>query len=746
MQAGWIDRVRGALLFAAAGFAGWAGAGTPPPLPVPDLAVTTTGWVYALARQSDGAVIVGGDFIQVNGVRRHNLARITADGVLDPHWNPAPDGIIVDALAVDAQDRVYVAGTFDRIGGAERHHLARLDGHGRGAADADWQAADAGGITRLAVAADALYVGGAFDRIGGEPRNGLARLRLDGSLDPDWAPQPDVPDITAIVLDGDRLYLAGSFDAIDGLARNGLARLSRSTGMVDAGWNPAPAQDDSEDPPYQGVAAIAVRDSLVFVGGTFRRIGGADRDNFAALSSIDGGAQPFGAPAIGPVRRFERDGDGALYVLEADLHAIHKLDEQSGGALAFASPPVQVEAFVADSTRVTLGGWFDTAPDRDDVSLMQLDPAGAHAGAAWKVDRVGYVHAVQVLHDDSIIVGGNFRRVDGQRRHGIARVTADGTLDAGFDPALDDVAGAGASVQAIAEDAQGRIYIAGQWLRDGVPGRIARLDAHGVPDPDWMPQPDGAVWSIAIDGGDVFLAGDFRHVGADWRYGLARLGDGSGAPLDPDWNPQARWSGSPGYVFGLVAAAGSLYVSGQFDQIGGEPRAGLARVQRGGTGATMAWNPAIDGAVNAMRVHDDALLIAGTFTHVGSQARSGLAKIGLAGDGTVLAWNPLGATPARFAAIAPVADGTLYAFGWRDVADDAVGVLRIDGDTIDPAWRVQVEDIDHTLETIVGGRDGRLYLGGSFDRVGDRCRLGLAAVGAGAIGDRVFADDFETCR
>jgi len=740
MRGKWITRARGALLLVAAGVARAATADVPVSQ-APNLAITTTGWVYALARQSDGSVIVGGDFIQVNGVRRRNLARITAAGTLDPQWNPAPDGVLVEALAVDAQDRVYVAGVFDRIGGAVRHNLARLDGHGSGAVDANWQVADASGVTRLAAGNDALYVGGAFESIAGEPRNGLARIRLDGTLDPNWAPQPDSPDITALALDNDRLYVAGNFDAIDGSARNGLARLSRSTGLLDAGWNPAPAPDTSEDPPYQGISAIAVRDEVVFVGGTFRRIGGADRDNLALLSSIDGSAQSFGASGVGPVHRLERDDDGALYVLESDLHTIRKLDEHGGGTLAFASPQVQVEALVADGDRVTLGGWFDTAPGRDDVSLMRLDAGGTHAGAAWKVDRAGYVHAVQALHDGSLMVGGNFRRVDGQARHGAAHVLADGQLDLSFDLEVDD----GASTHAFAEDAQGRVYVAGIWQQGGLNGYVARLDAHGTPDPDWAPQPDGPVWGIALDGGDVFIAGDFRRVGAGWRSGLAKLGDGEGAPLDPDWNPQAMWSGSSGYAFGLVAAAGSLYVSGQFDQIGGESRVGLARLQQSGVGAAMPWNPEVDGAVNAMRMHDDALILAGSFTHVGSQARNGLAMVGLQGDGAPLAWNPLGATPARFTAVAAADDGAVYAFGWRDIASDAVAVLRIEGGAIDPAWRVEVGDIDHALETIASAADGRLYLGGSFDRVGDRCRLSLAAVGAEVVGDRVFADGFETC-
>ena len=748
----WIARARGALLAlvaAAAGNVALAAEASQQPLPAPDLAITTTGWVYALARQSDGAVIVGGDFIAVNGVRRHNLARIRADGTLDPQWNPAPDGIVVDALAVDTQDRVYIAGTFGRIGGATRSNLARLDGHGSGAADPGWQVAGALGVTRLAVDSDALYVGGSFDSIAGEPHNGLARIRESGMLDPDWDPQPDSPDITALALDGGNLYVAGNFDTIDGVARNGLARLSALSGALDPAWNPAPAPDGSEDPEYQGVAAIAVHEGRVYVGGTFRRIAHADRDNLAVLSSVDGSAMAFGASNISPVHRLVRDGAGAIYVLAADLHAIRKLGEITGEDRPFAPPQVQVEAMVADDDRVTIGGYFDTAPGRDDVSLMQRKPDGAPDTATFKADRAGYVKALQMLHDGSLAVGGDFRRVEGLPRHGVAHVFADGTLDTNFDFAVDDGASVNATVHAFAEDAQGRIYVVGQWQRGGALGRVARLNANGALDEDWLPQPDGTVWNVALDGGDVFLTGDFRRIGATWRNGLAKLGDGTGAPLDLEWNPQPMWSGSAGYAYGIVAAAGSVYVTGQFDAIGGIARAGLARLERSGVGATMAWNPEVDHAVYAMRPVGSAMILAGAFGHVGSDVRNGLAKVSLDGEGALQGWNPLGGTPASFVAIAPADGGAWYAYGWRDIAgSDPVAVLRIEDTGVDETWRVQVGDIEHTLETIAGTGDGRLYLGGSFDRVGDRCRLSLAAVDAnvdaGVAGDRVFADGFET--
>jgi len=80
-----------------------------------DAQVQSSGAVYAIARQPDGKVIVGGDFWFAGGLPRQNLARINPDGTLDPFWSPDPDGI-VNAIAVEGTS-VFVGGIFHRHSG-----------------------------------------------------------------------------------------------------------------------------------------------------------------------------------------------------------------------------------------------------------------------------------------------------------------------------------------------------------------------------------------------------------------------------------------------------------------------------------------------------------------------------------------------------------------------------------------------------------------------------------------------------
>lgn len=45
-------------------------------------------WVRSVAVQPDGRVLIAGDFTHVHGVYRPGLARLEADGWLDPTFNP----------------------------------------------------------------------------------------------------------------------------------------------------------------------------------------------------------------------------------------------------------------------------------------------------------------------------------------------------------------------------------------------------------------------------------------------------------------------------------------------------------------------------------------------------------------------------------------------------------------------------------------------------------------------------------
>jgi hypothetical protein len=51
------------------------------------------GTLYTIAKQSDGKIIIGGDFTSYFGVPRNKIARLNADGTLHP-WNPGANNTV----------------------------------------------------------------------------------------------------------------------------------------------------------------------------------------------------------------------------------------------------------------------------------------------------------------------------------------------------------------------------------------------------------------------------------------------------------------------------------------------------------------------------------------------------------------------------------------------------------------------------------------------------------------------------
>lgn len=86
--------------------------------------------VHALALQTDGKVLVGGEFTGFQGVNARRLARLETNGQLDVGFQSAmgangPDSTVF-GLLVQADGRLVVSGQFGQIGGASRANLARL--------------------------------------------------------------------------------------------------------------------------------------------------------------------------------------------------------------------------------------------------------------------------------------------------------------------------------------------------------------------------------------------------------------------------------------------------------------------------------------------------------------------------------------------------------------------------------------------------------------------------------------------
>lgn len=230
------------------------------------------GGVLALALQSDGKILVGGAFTTLGGggmgtVPRNNIGRLNADGSIDGSFNPGTNGL-VNALAVQTDGKILVGGQFGQMGGVPHSNIGRLEADGT--VDATFNPFVDGPVYTLALQADGqILVGGQFTFIGATRRNNIARVDSNGDLDPTF--DPDATSIVlAIVVQGNqKIVLGGSFHSLQGggttILRNNIARINLD-GSVDPSFDPGTDGN---------VLALALQqDQKILVGGLFDAMGG----------------------------------------------------------------------------------------------------------------------------------------------------------------------------------------------------------------------------------------------------------------------------------------------------------------------------------------------------------------------------------------------------------------------------------------------------------------------------------------
>jgi uncharacterized delta-60 repeat protein/uncharacterized repeat protein (TIGR01451 family) len=276
----------------------------------PGLGMSAGGSVFALGSQTDGSILVGGQFSTFAGTNRVNIARLSASGGVDPSFDPGagPNASIL-ALALQSDGKVIIGGNFTNYAGIARAHIARLNTNGTLDTTFDPGSGANGIVYSVAVQQDGkILLAGDFTTVRDTSRIGICRLNSNGSLDATFDPNSGADDsVYSMTLQPDgKIIVGGLFKHYNQTRRVGIARLytdgTLDTTFMDTAYNQfAGVPTEYWDPFYEGganfVLATALQaDGNVLIGGFFDRVGGGGkrdsvsaRDNFARLV---GGSTP----------------------------------------------------------------------------------------------------------------------------------------------------------------------------------------------------------------------------------------------------------------------------------------------------------------------------------------------------------------------------------------------------------------------------------------------------------------------
>ncbi|MGQ9896709.1 MAG: hypothetical protein ACUVR8_03980 [Acidobacteriota bacterium] len=150
------------------------------------LSDATDGMVLTLGLQADGRIVIGGAFRFVGGVERNGVARLTASGALDTTFGGF-GGVggsflpTVYAVSLQPNGRVLIGGEFMTVNGLSRNFVARLNPVD-GSLDTSFEIGSGASSTVFAVALQTdgkVLLGGAFTTFNNVPRAGIVRLLGD---------------------------------------------------------------------------------------------------------------------------------------------------------------------------------------------------------------------------------------------------------------------------------------------------------------------------------------------------------------------------------------------------------------------------------------------------------------------------------------------------------------------------------------------------------------------------------------
>ncbi|MGC3957256.1 MAG: delta-60 repeat domain-containing protein [Verrucomicrobiota bacterium] len=601
--------------------------------------------------QSDGKIVIAGDFTSVNQVARTRIARLNADGSLDTAFNvgtgvtgSAGSSVYVGDLALQSDGKAVFCGKFTSVNGNARSGIARLNTDG----SADTGFAPTGVTGGSAVASGlaiqtngSIVIGGRFTRVNGSSRTNIARLTAAGSLDSGFINSKGTDfDIYAVALQSDnKVLIGGQFNTVDGVARTAIARLT-TTGALDGTFDPGAA-------PRHTTYSISVQsDGQIVLGNLaieavypgnymIERLDTTGQQDPAFASSAGAAVGNILASAIMP--------DGKL-VIGGDFDAVDGINRKSiarfntDGSLDTSFDPgtgpsgsiESVKAIAAQSDgKVVIGGAFTSYNGTARNRIARLNTDGSldtdfNPGTGFN----SRVFSLALQTDGKIIVGGGFTTYNSQSgKQYLVRLNTNASLDTTFAIGT----GPNASVYATALQSDGKILLGGPFSSINGTNRNgrARLLSSGVVDTNFLPvsvslcdvrscvvQPDGKVW----------FGGYFYYTGSDTNWTTFQR-------LNPNGSLDAKiLTGTEIAELGLSSAPlpdGSTLVGGGFFSSSYLSPARLGLVTAAGTidPTSTPSNPIIDQVYTLNVVSNTTIFCGGDFTSVYQQPRYGLARM-----------------------------------------------------------------------------------------------------------------------
>lgn len=655
----------------------------------------TNGVVYTTSIQNDGKIIIGGNFTSFNGIAIKSIARLNTDGTLDNTFNPIFLDSAVYSTSIQSDGKIIVGGDFMIYLGMSpyfQNRVTRLNTDGT--LDNTFVASNgvgASGIVRtINIQSNGkIIIGGDFVDVNGTSRNRIARINTNGTLDTTFNPGTGANNSvysTSIQSDG-KIIIGGYFTSFNGIAKKYITRLN-ADGALDSSFNSGTGADN-----YVLTTSFQ-NDGKIIMGGWFTTYNSNVRNCIARLNSDGTLDSSFnsGTSQYGTVYTSKIQTNGKIII---------------GGNL----------------------GSYNGCP-RGKIVRINIDGEIDYSFNSGTASD-SFIWTSSIQSNGKILIGGDFTSYFGVSRSKIARLNTDGTLDTSFNPGI----GANGTIYKIAIQNDGKIIIGGNFTSyNGITiNRIARLNANGTLDASFNPGTgaNDVVYTISIQGdGKIIIGGNFGSYNGIVKQVLARINT-DGTLDNTFYNPQYYITGT--ILSTLIQNDGKIIIGGSFHSVNQITRYRIARLNSDGTldssfGSIFTTN---DSYVSTISIQSDGKIIAaGKLNSICKNI------IRINSNGSIdNSFNTGTGTNEDINSTSIQSDGKIIIGGnftsYNGTASNYIARLNADG-SLDTSFNVGI-GTNNGIKTTSIQSDGKIIIGGIFNSYNGTVRNRIARINGGTL-------------
>lgn len=645
----------------------------------PNFILETSFWykVNSIAIQPDGKILVGGGYSTLVAGLKDGVIRLNSDGSTDYTFSTISEfsGITgVNTILIQTDGKIILTGSFSTYNSISRKYIVRINSDGSLDSTFDPGTGFNNLVTDVALQTDGKIMAvGNFDNYNGYTRNRIIRLNSDGSVDLTFSIGvgfgTGTPNAVIIQPDG-KIVIAGNFSTYKNVTQNNIVRLS-TTGDVDTSLNIGTGFS------YEGyfvtINDIAMDSAGNFIiGGAFSKYNNISKTNCVKIGPtglLDNSFTIIGAPRIN------------VLLLQNDQKVILTSSTPSNSSYIYN----YISRFNANSS---VDYTFDY-------------------GSGFN-NPYGYSSTVSAIQPDGkIIVGGNFSLYKLHTELGLIRLNADGTKDPAFNVSYLDYC----QISKLLLQPNGKIIALGTFRYAGSTGgyfTFIRFNTNGSQDMTFSPSFYGSEITLQADGKILVCNGNQ----------IKRLN--SNGTIDATFNIGTGFSGNVRYA--AIQPDGKIIAVGDFTLFNGEQYQRIVRLlSNGSVDTTFNVGEGFNNSTWTVSFQPDGkILVGGDFGSYNLISSWGIVRINT--DGSCDTSFNSGFNINTVNSIVVQSDGKIIAGGYRSyfVNDYLKNLVRFNPDgsvdtTFDIGTGFDMGNNNSYISKLNLQSDGKILISGSFE-------------------------------